>query len=60
MQTCQLGSKRQAISAICIRCIGTREFYGAGEDTKSLHKLDRALELGVNFLDTYGFGQKET
>lgn len=38
------------------------EFYGPGDDAESLRVIDRALELGVNFLDTadvYGMNANE-
>src|SRR6202012_2692951 len=38
------------------------EFYGALDDTESIATIHRALELGVNLLDTadmYGFGANE-
>jgi aryl-alcohol dehydrogenase-like predicted oxidoreductase len=32
--------------------MGMSEFYGPGDERESLATIDRALELGVNFLDT--------
>jgi len=32
--------------------MGMSEFYGARDDAESLRTLDRALELGIDFLDT--------
>ncbi len=43
--------------------MGMSEFYGKTDDTQSLATLARAVELGINFLDTaytYGFGHNET
>jgi aryl-alcohol dehydrogenase-like predicted oxidoreductase len=50
------------IPALGIGCMGMSEFYGPADDEASLAVLARALELGVNFLDTadmYGRGHNE-
>jgi aryl-alcohol dehydrogenase-like predicted oxidoreductase len=63
MQQRLLGQLQTPVSAIGLGCMGMSEFYGATDDTESLATLARALELGVNFLDTadaYGFGHNET
>lgn len=63
MQTRLLGPQWQTVSAIGLGCMGMSEFYGASDDAESLRTLGRALELGVNFLDTadtYGFGHNES
>ncbi len=42
--------------------MGMSEFYGAGDEAESIATIHRALELGVNFLDTadmYGTGENE-
>jgi len=63
MQYRELGRTKVKISAIGLGCMGMSEFYGASDDTQSLALLNRALELGINFLDsadTYGLGHNET
>jgi aryl-alcohol dehydrogenase-like predicted oxidoreductase len=47
-----LGSSGIAVSAIGLGCMGMSWAYGAGDDDESLAVIDRALELGVTFLDT--------
>ncbi|HEV2720876.1 MAG TPA: aldo/keto reductase [Thermoanaerobaculia bacterium] len=50
MKQRSLGSLR--VSAIGLGCMGMSEFYGAHDDTESIDTIHRALDLGVNFLDT--------
>jgi aryl-alcohol dehydrogenase-like predicted oxidoreductase len=52
MQTRTLGLKRPTVSALGLGCMGMSEFYGEGDDDESIATIHRALELGVNFLDT--------
>jgi len=51
MKTRKLGSDLE-VSAIGLGCMGMSFAYGATDETESLATIDRALELGVNFLDT--------
>jgi aryl-alcohol dehydrogenase-like predicted oxidoreductase len=51
MKKQKLGSDLE-VSAIGLGCMGMSFAYGASDETESLATIDRALELGVNFLDT--------
>ena len=62
MQQRHLGSPGLGVSAVGLGCMGMSEFYGPGEEAESIATIHRALELGINFLDTadmYGQGKNE-
>ncbi|POX57169.1 aldo/keto reductase [Streptomyces sp. Ru71] len=51
-----------AVSAQGLGCMGMSHGYGASDDARSTATIHRALDLGVNFLDTsdfYGAGHNE-
>jgi aryl-alcohol dehydrogenase-like predicted oxidoreductase len=52
MQTRRLGRDGLEVSALGLGCMGMSEFYGPTDDTESTRVIERALALGVNFLDT--------
>ncbi len=57
-----MGRGGPAVSAMGLGCMSMSYAYGTRDDAESLATMERALELGVNFLDTadmYGAGHNE-
>ncbi|HET9710021.1 MAG TPA: aldo/keto reductase [Gemmatimonadales bacterium] len=52
MQQRKLGSQGLVVSALGLGCMGMSEFYAGRDDAESLATIDRALALGITFLDT--------
>jgi aryl-alcohol dehydrogenase-like predicted oxidoreductase len=51
-----------SVSAVGLGCMGMSDFYGPADDKVSLDVLNRAIDIGVDFLDTadmYGVGRNE-
>ena len=59
MERQRFGSSDLTVSAIGLGCYGMSGVYGPADDAESIATIRRALDLGVNFLDTsasYGGG----
>lgn len=52
MKQRKLGTQGLIVSEQGLGCMGMSEFYGATDEAESIATLNRALELGINFLDT--------
>jgi len=52
MQRRTLGHQGLTVSALGLGCMGMSEFYTGRDDEESIATIHRALDLGVDFLDT--------
>lgn len=62
MKQRQLGTGGPQVSAVGLGCMGMSFAYGERDDEHSAQTLNRALDIGVTFLDTadaYGAGHNE-
>jgi aryl-alcohol dehydrogenase-like predicted oxidoreductase len=62
METRKLGKEGLEVSALGLGCMGMSEFYGTTDEGEAIATIQRAIELGVTFLDTadmYGWGANE-
>ncbi len=62
MKQRHLGINGPVVSAIGLGCMGMSRAYGPGNDAQSIKVIQKAIELGVTFIDTadmYGWGHNE-
>ncbi|MGB8908153.1 MAG: aldo/keto reductase [Candidatus Cybelea sp.] len=52
MEQRKLGTQGLTVSALGLGCMGMTYGYGTADETEAIATIHRALELGINFLDT--------
>lgn len=52
MKQSKLGNQGLIASQMGLGCMGMSEFYGSSDETESLRTINRAIDSGVNLLDT--------
>jgi aryl-alcohol dehydrogenase-like predicted oxidoreductase len=52
MEYRKLGSQGLTVSAMGLGCMGMSFAYGSADDTEAIATIHRALDLGIDFLDT--------
>jgi aryl-alcohol dehydrogenase-like predicted oxidoreductase len=52
MRKRELGSQGLEVSELGLGCMGMSEFYGTSDEQEAIATIHRALELGIDFLDT--------
>jgi aryl-alcohol dehydrogenase-like predicted oxidoreductase len=58
----KLGTQGLTVSAIGLGCMGMSEFYGSADEAEAIATVHRALDAGIDFVDTadmYGRGDNE-
>jgi aryl-alcohol dehydrogenase-like predicted oxidoreductase len=62
MRQRQLGHTTRQVSALGLGCMSMSGVYGPGDDAESIRVIHRAVDLGMDFLDSsdmYGWGHNE-
>jgi hypothetical protein len=52
VRRCRLGSEGLVVGALGLGCMGMIGLYGPSDERESIATIHRALELGVDMLDT--------
>ena len=52
MNKVPLGSQGLEVSRLALGCMGMSEFYGTADESESIATIHRAVDLGIDFIDT--------